>query len=272
MLYRIVKGVSIPALGLGTFGLSGAEGLRAVRAALDCGYRHIDTAQRYGNEDLLGEALATTARESLFVTTKIWHTDLAPDGIPGLVEASLRRLRSDYLDLLLVHWPNPAIPLKGTLDAMRGVAAAGRVRHLGVSNFPVALLEEATAHGGEALLTNQVEYHPLLDQSRMLDWLGARGMALTAYMPLARGRLAHEPVLQAIAGRHGRSLPQVVLRWLVQQDGVIAIPRSSRPDNLKANLDIFDFVLSPDEMARIDGLRGPTRLANPAFAPHWDPV
>jgi 2,5-diketo-D-gluconate reductase B len=273
MLHRVIKKTAVPAIGLGTFGLSGAEGVRSVRTALDLGYRHLDTAQRYGNEAEIGEALATSSvRDDVFITTKVWHTDLAPERIATLSEESLRRLRRDFVDLLLVHWPNPAIPLEATLDAMLAVKAAGRARHIGVSNFPIHLLEVAWRCCGDALFANQVEYHPFLDQSKILEWLRARGMLLIAYMPLARGKVAEDPTLRAIANEHGKTPQQVALRWLVQQENVIPIPRSSRAENLSANIDIFGFDLSPSEMARIGALRGQGRLANPAWAPVWDSV
>lgn len=273
MLNRTIKNICVPVLGLGTFGLNGAEGIRSIRAALDLGYRNLDTAQHYRNETEIGEALAgSPVRDEVFITTKIWHTDLDPTRLPALAEDSLRRLRRDFVDLLLVHWPNPAIPLAATLDAMMKVKAAGRARQIGISNFPLALLDQAWWQCGDALFANQVEYHPFLDQSKILAWLKARGMLLIAYMPLARGKVAGDPTIRAIAEQHGKSPQQVVLRWLIQQDNVIPIPRSSRPDNLRANIEIFDFELSATEMAQIDLLRGNGRIANPTWAPDWDPV
>ena len=271
MLHRTIKSTAVPAIGLGTFGLNGAEGIRSIRTALDLGYRHLDTAQRYGNEAEIGEALASSPiRDDVFITTKVWHTDLDPKRIPTLVEESLRRLRRDFVDLLLVHWPNPEIALSATLDAMLALKQAGQARQIGVGNFPVALLEEAWRCCGDALFANQVEYHPFLDQSKILEWLRARGMLLIAYMPLARGRVSTDPTLRAIAQEHGKTPEQIALRWLVEQENVIPIPRSSRSENLRANIEIFDFTLSPAETARIGALQGNGRFANPSWAPVWD--
>jgi 2,5-diketo-D-gluconate reductase B len=272
MLYRTIKGLSIPALGLGTFGLKGDDGVRALRDALEIGYRHIDTAQFYANEDAVGEALAGSGipRESLFVTTKVWPTNLSDDKAPALVEESLRKLKTEYVDLLLIHWPNPDIPVGQTLALFKGMKERGLARNIGVSNFPIALLREALATHGADLVVNQVEYHPFLNQQPMIDTLARHDMLLTAYMPLAKGRAAANPTIQAIAHTHGKSPEQVTLRWLVQQDHVAAIPRSSRVENLRANFDIFDFALSAEDMSRISALRGGGRLANPAWAPAWD--
>ena len=273
MIYRKVKGVCVPALGLGTFGLRGAEGLRSVQLAIEIGYRHIDTAQRYENEEVIGEALRLSGvpREEIFLTTKIWHTDLAYGTVQRLADDSLRRLGTDYVDLFLVHWPNPDIPLEETLVAFAEVQAQAKARHIGVSNFPIWLLQKAMSTiDGPDLFGDQVEYHPFLDQSRLLAFLKARQMLLTAYMPLAKGAVADHPVLKEIAETRGCSPQQIGLRWLVQQDGVAAIPRSRQEANLRANMAIFDFELSPSEMARIDQLRGSQRLGHPTWAPKWD--
>lgn len=274
MLYRTVRGVRVPALGLGTFGLNGEAGIRSMRMALDIGYRMLDSAQRYNNETEVGEAITLSGldREALFITTKIWPTDLAPAGIGRLADESLRRLKCDYVDLLLVHWPNPTFPLAEIIDAFLAVKAAGKTRQIGVSNFPVQLLGEALALSGGDLFCNQIEYHPYLDQRPVIGKLRENDMLLTAYMPLARGRVGTDPVLRDIGLAHGRSTEQVSLRWLMQQDGIAAIPRSSRGANLRANAAIFDFELSAADMARIDALRGSHRFANPAWAPAWDPT
>lgn len=269
---RTIKGGHVPALGLGTLNLKGEEGVEAMRAALDIGYRHLDAAQKYGNETEVGEAVVRSgvARGELFITTKIWWTDLAPAGIAGLVEQSLQRLRTDYVDLLLIHWPNPDFPLPEVLDAFFAVQKAGKARHIGVSNFPVSLLREAIALCGNRLFCDQVEYHPFLNQQPLLDELRRHGMLLTAYIPFARGEVAKDPTLQAIGAARGLTAEQIALRWLIQQDGVATIPRSSRPEHLRANFAANDFVLSAEEMARIDAMRGSRRLANPDWGPNWD--
>ena len=274
MLYRNIRGVEVPALGLGTFGLNGDAGVRSIRTALDLGYRMLDGAQRYGNEAYVGRAIRESGlpREQLFITTKIWPTDLDPANTSRLADESLQRLDCGYLDLLLVHWPNPAWPLAAIIDAFLAVKAAGKARHIGVSNFPIPLLEDALRLSGGELLCNQVEYHPYLNQQPMLDALRRHDMLLTAYMPLGRGRVHDDPLLLRIGEAHGKSAEQVTLRWLLQQDHVGAIPRSSRAENLKANADIFDFALTAAEMAEIGALRGAGRMASPPFAPTWDPT
>lgn len=272
MEIRTIKGDRVPALGLGTLNLKGEDGVEAMRAALGIGYRHLDTAQFYGNEAEVGEAIvrSSVARAETFVTTKIWWADLAPAGIAGHVEQSLERLRTDYVDLLLVHWPNPAYPIPEVLEAFFAVQKAGKARHIGVSNFPVRLLREAIAHCGDRLFCDQVEYHPFLDQRPLLDELRRHGMMLTAYIPFARGEVAKDETLQAIGAERGLTAEQIALRWLIQQEGVAAIPRSSRPEHLRANFAANDFVLTEAEMARIGALRGGRRLINPAWAPNWD--
>lgn len=274
MLTKTIKGVAIPAIGLGTYELVGEAGMSAIRTAIDHGYRHIDTAIRYRNEREVGDAirLAGLPRNELFVTTKIWPTDLAPDTIHARVSESLGRLQLDYVDLLLIHWPSKDVPLGETLAAFSEERAAGRTRTIGVSNFTAALLTEAlTVHGAD-LLADQVEYHPFLAQPRVLSELRKAGMALTAYLPLAGGGVSAEPMLREIGQKHGKSAAQVTLRWLVQQEGVLAIPRSSKVEHIKANLDVFDFTLDEDEMRRIHGLDRQDRRIDIEWSPQWDRV
>jgi 2,5-diketo-D-gluconate reductase B len=272
MIIRRIKGTEVPALGLGTFGLDGADAVRAVRFALDLGYRHLDTARMYGNEAEIGEAVTTSGvdRGEVFLTTKIWPTELAYGTVQRAAEESLRRLKTDYVDLLLIHWPSREIPLGETLKAFSEVKAAGQARQIGVSNFTTALLREAIHRHGADLLCNQVEYHPYLSQQPVLQALRHEGMLLTAYLPIARGAVNDEPVLVGIGKRHGKSPAQVALRWLMQQDGVAAIPRSSRQERIRENFEIFDFALDEGEMAAIDDLRGGRRIVSPAQSPDWD--
>ena len=188
----------------------------------------------------------------------------------GTAEASLRRLRTDYLDLLLVHWPNPAVPLAETLEAFLALKRDGKVRQIGVSNFTVRLLQEATAIAGEALLANQVEYHPFLSQRPVHRFLVEHDMMLTAYCPLARGRVAEDPVIRAVAAKHSRTPAQVTLRWLLDQDRVAAIPKAASDTHRLANLAVFDFALDDEDRRRIDALRGSYRIANDSISPDWD--
>jgi 2,5-diketo-D-gluconate reductase B len=265
------NGAAIPALGFGTSTLGNCGAL--VAAALRAGYRHIDTARKYGTEEGVGEGIraARVAREDIFVTTKVSHEHLRPADFARSVETSLRALRLDYVDLLLVHWPNPEIALAETMPALAQAKREGLTRHIGVANFTVALLDQAVALCPEPLVTNQVEFHPYLDQAAVLAACRRHGLLLTAHCPLGRGRLIDDPVLAEIAGRKGKSTAQVALRWSVQR-GVVPIPRSSHPQRIAANLDIFDFALDDADMARIQALKRPgSRIADPVGrAPAWD--
>jgi 2,5-diketo-D-gluconate reductase B len=270
------NGAGIPAIGLGTMTLKDAVCVEAVETALRLGYRHIDTAERYGNEAAVGEGLqqglrsAGLARADVFVTTKVYQDKLAPADFQGSFDDSLRKLRLPFVDLLLIHWPNPAVPLTETLGVLCQAKRDGRARHIGVANFTTALLEEAMKITSEPLVTNQIEVHPFLDQSKVLAACRKYGMAVTAYCPLARGKVPGNEVLGRIGKTHERSSSQIALRYLVEQ-GIIPIPRTANPDHLAANLAIFDFVLGPAEMAEIGRLRKPDgRVVNPPHAPRWD--
>jgi len=268
------NGAAIPALGFGTWQLSGDTARRMVEAALAMGYRHVDTAQMYGNEAEVGAALRGSGlrRGELFVTTKVWPDRFRAGDLQRSAEESLARLGLDQVDLLLLHWPSPTVPLAETMEALNDVAARGWARHLGVSNFTTALLDEAIRLSERPLATNQVEYHPFLRQEAVLTACRRHGMALTAYCPLARGRVFSDPTLARIAQRHGRTPGQVALRWLVQQEGVVAIPRSSSPEHARANFALFDFALDEQEMDEIAALAAPQgRIADIAgLAPAWD--
>lgn len=264
-------GARIPALGLGTWELRGATAQRMVEAALGMGYRHLDTAAVYGNEREVGAGLRASGlpREAVWLTTKI-----SPDRFATLLQAAEERvsLLGTVPDLLLLHWPNPRVPLAATLAALDEARRRGLARHIGVSNFTTALIEEATRHAAAPLLCDQVEYHPYLAQRAVLRACRAKGMVVTAYCPIARGRVMAEPLLQEIGRRHRKSAGQVALRWLVQQEGVCAIPRTSSEANAAANLAIFDFTLGEEEMAAIHGLAEPgSRICDyPGLSPVWD--
>lgn len=268
------NGASIPCLGMGTWTLSGADCTDLVAHALSIGYRHIDTARIYRNEAEVGAAIAMSglAREDIFVTTKIWHTDLRRDDFRRAAEDSLRNLGLDQVDLLMIHWPNPAVPLAETVHALNAAREEGLARHIGVSNFPTGLLAAAHALSQAPLVANQVEHHPMLDQSRVLAACRAAGMAMVSYCPLFRGGGLFElPAIADAARRHGRTPGQIVLRWHVQQSGVAAIPRTSRKERLAENLDIFDFSLQAEEMAAISALQiAGRRLCDFPFSPTWD--
>jgi diketogulonate reductase-like aldo/keto reductase len=266
------NGATIPILGLGTWDLRGRTCARLVEQALRLGYRHIDTAQAYDNEREVGEGVRATGipREQVFVTTKVWWTHFAAGALESSVAESLARLKLAYVDLLLLHWPNSSVPLEETLEALCKVQREGLTRHIGVSNFTVALVELAVALSEEPIVNNQIELHPYLDQTRVVEACRRRGISVTAYSPIARGAVKGDALLGRIGGAHGKTAAQVCLRYLVQQ-GIIVIPRTSRVERLNENFEIFDFALSDAEMAEIRRLAsGGGRRVNPSWAPAWD--
>jgi len=257
---------AIPVLGFGTSPLTGGLSVTTALAALKTGYRHIDTARKYGTEPAVGEALRASGlpRQDVFLTTKVSHENLRADDFARSVDQSLAALKVDYVDLLLVHWPNPAIALSETMPALAKAKRQGLARHIGVANFNIALLDQAVALCPEPLAALQAEYHPYLDQAKLIAAARRHRLVFIAYCPLARGRLFGDPVLDDIAETRGRSVAQVALRWLLQQ-GVAAIPFSSKPERIADNFDVFDFSLDDEEMARIAALkRANGRVANPA--------
>jgi diketogulonate reductase-like aldo/keto reductase len=268
------NGATIPAIGFGTFRMKGNDVARMVRSALSIGYRHIDTAQIYENEAEVGEGLAASGipRSDVFLTTKVWVANFPPDKFLSSVDESLRKLRTDYVDLLLLHWPNGDVPLAEQIAALNEARVRGKVRHVGLSNYTTTLLAAALSLSPAPIVTNQVEYHPYLDQSVILKPVRAAGLALTAYYAMADGKVIGDPVLQRIGARHGKSEAQVVLRWLIQQDGVIALSKTVSEERARANFDIFDFELAPEEMSEIFALARPDGrlLSPPKYAPVWD--
>jgi diketogulonate reductase-like aldo/keto reductase len=265
-------GAAIPAIGFGTSSLGNCA--EVVAQALKLGYRHLDTAWKYGNERDVGEGMRASGvpRDDIFLCTKVSHEYLHADAFARSVDESLKSLGVDSVDLLLVHWPNAAIALGETMGALARAKQQGLTRHIGVANFNIALLDEAIRLCPEPLVNLQAEYHPYLDQSKLLAACRERGIVFTAYCPLGRGRIIGDPVLEDIAKRRGRTLAQIALRWLVQQDNVVPIPRSSNPGRMRDNLSVFDFTLTDDEMREIGALRrANSRIANPAGrAPAWD--
>jgi 2,5-diketo-D-gluconate reductase B len=267
-------GARIPLIGLGTWDLRGRACARLVEQALRLGYRHVDTAEMYDNEREVGEGLRASGvkREDVFVTTKIWPSHFAPRELERSAKDSLVRLRLSEVDLLLLHWPNPQIPLSETLGALRKVKREGLARHIGVSNFTVALVEEAVKLASEPLVCNQIEAHVFLDQSKVIAASRRHAMAIVAYSPVARGGLKSDKVLARIGKAHGKSAAQVGLRWLVQQ-GIAVIPRTSRIERLEENFALFDFELSDAEMAEIAALGSRDgRIVDYAYSgsPEWD--
>jgi 2,5-diketo-D-gluconate reductase B len=269
-----VHDARIPALGYGTYSMGRPDMLRMLPAALKAGFRHIDTAQIYHNEGEVGECVVASGipRAEIFLTTKVWVSNYPPRAFAASVDESLRKLRSDYVDLLLLHWPNASVPLADQIGALNAVARSGKVRHIGVSNFNRALMTQAIALSEMPLVTNQFEYHPYLDQSVLIDAVRRAGLATTAYCGMAIGRVLSDPVLGDIASRHGRSIAQIVLRWLIQQDGVVALSRTTNESRLASNLAVFDFELAEPDMAAIHALAQPgSRIVDPpGLAPAWD--
>jgi 2,5-diketo-D-gluconate reductase B len=266
-------GARIPAIGFGTSSL-GVRCGEIVATALKCGYRHIDTARKYGSEEGVGEGIRASGvpRAEIFLTTKVSHENLHAGDFARSVEQSLAALRLDHVDLLHVHWPNAEIPLAETMTALALARRTGLARHIGVANFPIALLEEALHLCPEPLVNLQAEYHPYLDQAKLLAACRRHGLVFTAYCPLGRGRLIGDPVIGDIARAKVRTVAQIALRWLIQQGNIAPIPRSSNPQRVAENIAVFDFTLSDDEMKKIGELARPDgRVANPAGrAPAWD--
>jgi diketogulonate reductase-like aldo/keto reductase len=263
----------MPAIGFGTMELPNRPA-ELVAAAIEAGYRHIDTARKYGTEERVGEGIRASGidRSELFVTTKVTEENARERDFLRSVETSLKALRLDYVDLLLVHWPQPKVPFSETLGALAKAKRSGLTRHIGVSNFTLAMLDEAVQVCPEPLVTNQIEYHAYLPQDRMIAALKKHGMILTAYCPVARGKLLDDPVVGEIAKARGKTHAQICLRWLVQQPMVTAVPRALEEKHIVENLDVFDFSLTPDEMRRLSALRKSNiRIADPPErAPKWD--
>jgi diketogulonate reductase-like aldo/keto reductase len=260
------NGAQIPSLGFGTYGMRGDALSSIIPAALRAGFRHIDTAQIYANEADVGLGIIQSGepRHTVFITTKVWIGNYRPSLFAASVDDSLQKLRADYIDLLLLHWPSNAIPLAEQIGALNDTVRSGKVRHIGVSNYSRTFMTEAIRFSDLRLVTNQFEYHPYLDQRRLVSATRQAGLAATAYCAMAVGRVFSEHKLKEIAVRHGRSVSQIVLRWLTQHDGVVTLSRTTRPERLAENAAIFDFELSPDEMAAIFALARPnSRIIDP---------
>jgi 2,5-diketo-D-gluconate reductase B len=264
-------GLVVPRLGFGTFQLREEAAYRSVRVALDTGYRHIDTAQGYDNEAQVGQAVADSGlnREEIFLTTKLMPSNAAAHDVRISTEQSLSDLGVDHVDLLLLHWPAEDVaPLDETLEAMTELRDSGKTRAIGVSNFPSAML--ARAFELAPIVTDQVEHHPYLSVDPIERVLAAHGGFLTAYSPLAKGKVADDPTLREIGEAHGVSAAQVALRWLLQKPSTVIIPKSGTPERIRTNAEVFEFALSDDEMARIGTLDQGLRLIDPDDGPDWD--
>ncbi|MGF6594625.1 2,5-didehydrogluconate reductase DkgB [Pseudomonas vranovensis] len=267
--------MTIPALGLGTFRLKDQVVIDSVASALELGYRAIDTAQIYGNEAEVGQAVAASGidRGELFITSKIWTENLAADKLIPSLKDSLHKLRSDYLDLTLIHWPSPqgAVPVSEFMGALAEAQKQGLTRQIGVSNFTIDLLRQAIeVVGKDAIATNQIELHPYLQNRTLVDFMHSQGIAVTSYMTLGYGKVLHDPVIEQIAAQHGATPAQVTLAWALQL-GYAVIPSSTRRENLASNLKAGELKLSADDMGRIAALDSGLRLTSPeSLAPAWD--
>ena len=266
------QGISLPRLGLGTFRMQGDTCRAAVESALALGYRHLDTAEMYANEEAIGAAIAASkvARGDLHITTKVWNENLAPDAIRKAFDASLKKLRVDHIDLYLVHWPARNMNLPAIFETLMKLKQEGRTRAIGVANFTTALLKTVVEDIKAPIVCNQVEYHVLLDQTRLRQYLSAKSIPLVAYCPLAQGRVASDETLAKIGRKHDASAAQVALKWLLDQDGVAAIPKASRPESQQANLDALKVRLDDNDRKAIAALPKDKRCVNPAFGPAWD--
>jgi len=266
------QGLQVPRLGLGTFRMQGDVCRAAVESALALGYRHIDTAEMYANEEAIGAAIAASGvkRGELHVTTKVWNENLAPDAMRRAFDASLKKLRLDVVDLYLVHWPKPGMHLPSMFETLMKLKQEGRTRAIGVANFNIALLKTVVEELKAPIACNQIEYHVMLDQSKVKKYMDAKSIPLVAYCPVAQGRAASNETLIAIGKKHNASGAQVALRWLLDQPGVLAIPKASRHESQKANLDALSVKLDDDDRNKIAALPKDQRFVNPGFSPAWD--
>jgi 2,5-diketo-D-gluconate reductase B len=265
------QGIRMPRLGLGTYRMQGDVCRAAVETALGLGYRHIDTAEMYGNEDAVGAALAASKipRKEVHVTTKVWHENLAPDAIRKAFDTSLKKLRLDQVDLYLVHWPSKNMNLAAIFETFAKLKEEGRTRAYGVCNFNLALLKKVVEEIKAPIACNQIEYHVMLDQGAVKKYLDSKSIPITAYAPLAQGRAASNETLMAIGRKHNASAAQVALKWLLDQDGVMAIPKAKGAESQKANLDALKVTLDDDDRRAIAALPKNQRFVNPGFA-SWD--
>src|SRR5215210_1214067 len=265
-----IQGTTVPKLGFGTWQIEGRACQEAVEDALAIGYRHVDTARAYGNEREVGRGLeaAGLPRRELFLTTKIWREEYAPDELRRAAEDSLRNLQVDCIDLLLLHWPNPDFGLEETLGALVALRDDGLILHLGVSNFPVGMLQQALEVA--PVFADQVEFHPFLGQDALVDLASEKDFMVTAYSPLARGRVLEDETLREIGEAHGKTAGQVALRWLLDKPQVCTIPKASSHERRVENFEVFDFELTDEERERIEALPKDRRVIDPGFGPDWD--
>jgi 2,5-diketo-D-gluconate reductase B len=268
-----IQNVSIPRLGFGTFRMPGGGCQPIVESALALGYRHLDTAAMYENEDAVGAAIAASnvPRDELFVTTKVWHDRLGTkDAIRRAFDTSIGKLKLDYVDLYMVHWPSKGMDIATVMETLTALREEGRARAIGVCNFNLPMMRKAVDEISAPVAALQVEYHPFLDQSAMLSYLREHKIPLTAYAPLAQGRAAEDETLKRVGDKHGFSAAQVAIAWLLDQDSVVAIPKAQRPESQQSNLDALKISLDDEDRAAIAALPKDRRYVTPPFAPDWN--
>ncbi len=265
--FKLKNGLSIPAIGFGTWKLKGRSCFDAVKSAIEYGYTHIDTADVYGNHTEVGRGISDSGinRKDLFLTTKVWRDDLRKDDLISSVNRFLDELKTDYIDLLLVHWPNSDIPIQETLAAMEELKDRQIIKAIGVSNFTIPLLQEAIDTGIE-IVNNQVEFHPSLNQKELKTFCDDKNVMLTAYSPIAQGADLKIPVIQLLSVKYGKTPAQIVLNWILKKN-IVVIPRSSKPERIKENLEALSFELAEEDSVQIDAVNLHTRIVHPAFAP-----
>jgi diketogulonate reductase-like aldo/keto reductase len=261
-VFKLKSNYSIPTIGLGTWQLLGRKCEEVVEKALEIGYRHIDTAEIYENQTEIGRAIQAFPRSELFITSKVWKTNLRFKDVLRACESTLKELKTSYLDLYLIHWPNPAVPVEETLRAMKILHEEGKVRSIGVSNFDLSLLKEALEVEEVLICINQVEFHPYLYQKELLEFCRKHDIVLVAYSPLARGRIIKDKTIRELAKKYGKSPAQISLRWILQK-GAIPIPKASSEEHLRENMDIFNWKLSKKDEEKIDSIGIEKRIVDP---------
>jgi 2,5-diketo-D-gluconate reductase B len=266
------QSVAMPRLGFGTFRMPGGGCQPVVESAIGLGFRHIDTAAMYENEDAVGAAITASGvkRGDLFITTKVWHDQLGRGAIRRAFDTSLSKLKLDYVDLYMVHWPAANMDLPAVLEEMMTIKADGRIRAIGVCNFNMRMMRQAVEEVRAPIAALQIEYHPFLSQAKMLDYVRGKGIPLTAYAPLAQGRAAHDETLQRIGTKHGVSAAQIAIAWLLDQPGVIAIPKAQKESSQRSNLEALKIKLDDEDRAEIAALPKDQRYVKPPFAPDWN--
>lgn len=252
--YTLKTENSIPSLGLGTWRLSGIRGIKTVRKALELGYRHIDTAEIYNNQQEIGKAIKKFDRSELFLTSKVWKSNLHYEDVLDACDSTLKELNTSYLDLYLIHWPNRNVPLEETFKSMMELQRDGKVRSIGVSNFNIPLLKEAMRISEFPICVNQVEFHPYLYQKELLNFCKENEIILTAYSPLSKGKVSRDETLKTVGEKYNKTPAQVTLRWMLQKD-IAVIPKASSTEHLKENLNVFEFELSEKDMKKVDSIQ-----------------